>query len=221
MFKTLRISMSFLIGNKVVNPQEIKSEMTRLVKAKAEKFYLKPKSIEQLKQITESDQNIFLWYDKASNELKDVILTKDIKDKNFALEKWINFIIKHRFPVEAVKDWTLKILLDIKVRVQALAYFKQNESAETLYDTFSKINSVYELEEWLKQYFHDVNEYVRSKPITNAEIAEARQYISDHLHRRITLDEVAQQLHLNQAILAVCLKRKWEKRLLDMSLIKR
>ncbi|MBS4210171.1 AraC family transcriptional regulator [Bacillus sp. FJAT-50079] len=206
--QTLGISMSFMIGNTGENPLQIKTEMTRLLNATTEKFYLKPQSVEEFKQLTVSKQNIFKWYDEASKELKEVILTRSMDEKNTVFEKWIHFITTNQFPAEAVKDWMLKILLDIKVRIQALAYFKQYESAETLHDTFSKINSVYELEDWLKEYFIDVIEFANTEPITNMEIANACKYISDHINQKITLDEVAQHLHLNSSYFSRLFKKE-------------
>ncbi|KMY49923.1 response regulator transcription factor [Peribacillus loiseleuriae] len=208
--KTFGISISFVLGKASATPLDMKEQMIELSESTVQKFYLKQKSIENFQALTISKENIFSWYNEASSEFKDLILlnSMEMEQKLAIIKKWIRFIIDHQFPPDSVKDWILKILLDIKVKIQVLTNFKLYGLHENLYETISQINGIYELENWLIEYFYKTSEMASYESMSNIEIANACKYISENIHRKITLDEVASYLHLNSSYFSRLFKKE-------------
>ncbi|WP_028390909.1 response regulator transcription factor [Bacillus cihuensis] len=209
-YETFGISISFIIGKGATLPIEIKNQMIKLMESKVQKFYLKPKSIVNLQELPISQENIFSWYNEASREFKETIVLNNVEmeQKVVMIKKWIQFIIDHQFSPDSVKDWMLKILLDIKVKIQALTNFKLYGVPGNLYDTISQINGIFEMENWLIEFFNKSSNQAIYESISNVEIANACRYISENIHRKITQDEVASYLHLNSSYFSRLFKKE-------------
>lgn len=125
-------------------------------------------------------------------------------------DKWIAQIRQEKYAPEVVKDWTLKLLLDLKLKLHSLQSVRPAYSADMLHKEIVDIDSLPALREWLDNHLKSI---ARAKGAgagasKRAEVMEACQYVSLRLGSRISLDEVADHLHLNSSYFSRLFKKE-------------
>jgi two-component system response regulator YesN len=90
LLNTLNISVSFLIGDVCEKQEVLTSELTTLLKNTNHRFYMKLCSIDKKRFITNSNENIFSWYDDASVEIRQLIIEKDVNKVVPTVTRWVN-----------------------------------------------------------------------------------------------------------------------------------
>lgn len=210
--KVLKIQMSFITGAGEGSPEGLKQQLCELLSAEEQRFYLVQGEIAKRKsaQPPGSGENLFSYYDQASRELREVLLGRQADQAHAVTEKWISLIRRAEYPPETVKDWTLKLLLDLKLKLHSLQSIRPAYSADTLHKEIVDIDSLPALHEWLNNHLESIAAakgagHGASK---RAEVTEACQYVSLRLGSRISLDEVADHLHLNASYFSRLFKKE-------------
>ncbi|MHA6530819.1 helix-turn-helix domain-containing protein [Paenibacillus sp. BAC0078] len=210
--RVLKVRMSFITGEGAGTPKELKQQLSELLNAEEQRFYLVPEEIAKRKTVHPPSipGNLFAHYDQATAELREVLLGRQAEQARAVTEKWISLICNEKYPPEMVKDWTLKLLLDLKLKLHSLQYIRPAYSADTLYKEIVDIDSLLALREWLDSHLESI---VAAKGAgaggsKRAEVTEACQYVSLRLGARISLDEVADHLHLNASYFSRLFKKE-------------
>ena len=167
-------------------------------------------TVEKKRHEESSRESLFEWYDEASFEIRQLIIAKDASKVKPVVTKWIDVFREKQYSAEIVKDWVLKLLLDLKVKLKALQFFGTKSSDEVLHEEILSIDSLADLRIWLIKYFemlllavNDVSTQSRRK-----EVIEACKYVEVHLEKKITLDEVANVLYLNPSYFSRLFKKE-------------
>lgn len=212
LFRVLKINMSFITGEGCETPGALKLCLNELVGGEEQRFYLEQRAICKKKPILEAGirQSLFSYYDEASTELREVLLGRQPDQARVVSEKWISLIRQERYPSETVKDWTLKLLLDLKLKLHSLQSVRPAYSADTLHKEIVDIDSLPALQEWLNNHLESI---VAAKGAgagasKRVDVKEACQYVSQRLGSRISLDEVADHLHLNASYFSRLFKKE-------------
>jgi two-component system response regulator YesN len=126
------------------------------------------------------------------------------------VSKWMIHIEEKKYPPELVKEWLLKLLLDLKVKLHALQLFRQDHAVECLHQEILISKFLCELRVLLIDYFKSLlclsNEvYNQTK---RREILDAISYVSMNLEKRVSLEEVAGYLFLNQSYFSRLFKKE-------------
>jgi len=197
--RTLKLSMSFIIGEASRTPQELQANLLKLSSAVSQRFYMNAGEIEVIRLADEGKEDLFSWYDAAMNEFRELMVRSDAVQMHAALRKWMQRIRESRCKPEQVKDWALKLLLDMKLKLHALGSFRAANSADVLHKEADGLDTLAELEAWLLRHFHALADRMVELigRFSRREIQQACQYVERHMDKRITLDEVAAYLHLN------------------------
>lgn len=209
MRKVLKIRMTFLLGEECHGPESLKRSLQALLTDEDQRFYLEAGALVKSRAEAVSDEDLFVHYDTASSALREAMIGKRSADACRIADAWIQRIIQIKYPQAAVKDWVLKLLIDLKLKLRTLQYVRLGYSSDTLRKEISEIDSIYELKDWLNGQLlsvaqDDVSTSVSKRP----EIKEACKYVSIHLNRRISLDEVAEVLHLNASYFSRMFKKE-------------
>jgi two-component system response regulator YesN len=208
MGKALKIRLTFLLGTECDRPEALKQALKSLLTDENQRFYLEAGALVKHRAETVSDEDLFIHYDNASTELREALIGKSPTEVGRIAEVWMDKVKARKYPPAAVKDWTLKLLLDLKLKLRTLQYVQAGQSADTLHKEISEIDSIHELLDWLKcQLTAAAGEhpaFVGKRP----EVKEACQYVSLNLNRRISLDEVADLLHLNASYFSRMFKKE-------------
>jgi len=208
MWNVLKIRLSFLLGAECASPQALKRNLKELVTDEDRRFYLDAGAIAKFRAEPVSEEDLFVHYDAANSELREALIDKRSEEAGRLAEAWIERIVRMRYPPAAVKDWVLKLLLDLKLKLRTLQYVRSGYSADTLHKEISEIDSVRVLRDWLIEQLAASAEGEQAASLNKRpEIKEACKYVSLNLHRRIGLEEVADVLHLNASYFSRMFKK--------------
>ncbi|MGM7723200.1 response regulator transcription factor [Metabacillus sp. Hm71] len=207
---SLNISLSFIIGDVFDSQEAFRSELERLLKSTNQRFYMKNGEIAKKQSEMKLSEGLFSWYDEAYVEIRQLMIEKDKQKVVPTVAKWTGIFQEKEYPAEAVKDWVLKLLLDLKVKLKALQFFGTNYSDDVLHEEILGIDSLNELKIWLINYFDSllfaVGE-ITSKS-RRKDVVEACKYVALNLEKKITLDEVASYLYLNPSYFSRLFKKE-------------
>lgn len=209
MRKVLKIRLTFRIGSECDAPEKLKRQLVELVSDEGQRFYLEPGDIARSRHAVLSQQDLFACYDAASSELREAIVGKRPEDVRAAAEVWMERIRQERYPPAAVKEWVLKLLLDLRLKLFSLPFVRSGYSPETLHKEIADIGSLAELREWLIGHLMTAAEGTGAAPYSKRyEVNEACKYVSLNLNRKIGLEEVAEKLHLNASYFSRLFKKE-------------
>jgi two-component system response regulator YesN len=208
--KYLKISMSFIIGDICHSPDELKLALKGLLSSAVQRFYVDEGSITKQRVFINGNMDLFSWYDQASTEFREMMIEKKADRIDPTVRHWMEFLKEHAFPPEKVKDWVLKLLLDLKLKLQSLQYFRSTYAVDSLHKEILEIDSLVELEHWLIEHFQSIITLAGEigEQSKRTEVVEACHYVSLHLDKRISLEEVADHLFLNSSYFSRLFKKE-------------
>ncbi|WP_438445971.1 response regulator transcription factor [Gorillibacterium sp. sgz5001074] len=208
---SIRVSMSFLIGHICRSPEELKQELSSLLAGSSQRFYLKPGSVVKKEPgMAVNREDPFAVYNQAGEEFRDMIVDNRAGSLVSTVNRWMTHMEEKRYPPEQVKDWTLKLLLDLKLKLQSMQYFRASYTVDILHKEIVEIDTLHELKSWLIEHFESAVTAVGelSGQTSRVEVLDAKQYIAGHLDKRISLEEVAEFLHLNPSYFSRLFKKE-------------
>jgi len=208
--QVLKIKMSFLIGGSCEHPEKLKPTLCGLLGAVEQRFYLLPGEIARWQPGQVSGTGLFTLYDQASADIREPLMEKNETKLLANAAAWEKRMQGARYPSEEVRDWVLKLLIDLRLKLHALLVQPSSSSAETLHKEIAQFDSLLELFQWLKgqlrSFLHAREE---GTPVSRRrEITEAFQYVSLNLGQRISLEEVSAHLHMNPSYFSRFFKKE-------------
>ena len=208
--RILNIDISYLIGQPISNLDELKQELSLLLSAKNQSFYMRPFSIIKREFVQPALGDLFSQYDKALAEFRELMLTRDESRINPVVSKWFQHVEENNYPSEQVKEWILKLLLDLKIKLQASQFFRPESSIECLHQNILTCNFLCELKVLLIDYFKSLLYFLNEvyNQTKRKEILDAISYVTINLEKRISLEEVASYLYLNQSYFSRLFKKE-------------
>jgi two-component system, response regulator YesN len=204
------INISFMMGKSFSSFTELRNELILLQSAKHQRFYMAPGTINKREMVQPENDDLFSKYDEAASEFRELMVVKDESMITPIVTKWITFIEEKKFHPELVKEWMLKLLLDFKVKLQALQLFRSEYIVEGLHNKIILSNNLSELKVLLIDFFKSLLKrsqaaYSQTK---RSEILDAIGYVSRNLEKRISLEEVSSYLFLNQSYFSRLFKKE-------------
>ncbi|NQX67805.1 helix-turn-helix domain-containing protein [Paenibacillus alba] len=208
--KTLKIKISFIIGKISAAPSEIKQELNGLLTANGQRFYMEPKAIEKWRIMAYSGQDLFAVYDEAVTALREMLIESNPGMVQPMVEKWMSYLRENRFPPETVRDWILKLVLDLKLKLKSMQLFRNHFSVEILHKELLEMDTLQEMGEWMIHFFSSFFLVAEDVKVLSKrpEVLDACQYVSLHLNKKISLDEVSEQLFLNPSYFSRLFKKE-------------
>lgn len=193
---------TFVTGTPVSDGKELREVLNKEITAAQGRFYWPEASILRLEHLQGSFGSgdlLLAEYVTALEEFRRAVLEEQAEQVEAFIAKWLAFIQYHRFNPVEVKEWLLKIILDIRMRLKSLQHYQSSYASEVLHHDVMELTSLGELEGWLRSYMLQAVEwagqvYQESK---NREIMECQRYVSVHWNERITLEDAARHLHLH------------------------
>lgn len=213
----LDISITSLIGEVSQNMIQLIKQLKKTINQSDQRFYYKTGSIVREARTEYSTDNLFTYYSEAAHEFKSHIINEDVEGIDLSIKKWVTFIREHKFHPSIVREWMIKIVLDIKVKFNTLENFESTFSVTMTDNIINNIECICELEEALKRIFNklikNMNK-INELPKKN-EIIKAKKYVLMNLDKKITLGEVASYLHLNPSYFSRLYKQHTNENFID------
>ncbi|MDF2722770.1 MAG: AraC family transcriptional regulator [Paenibacillus sp.] len=208
-----KVPFSFLIGQPAKEAGALKDQLARMTKPKDLRFFLPESSVIPLDHVkdTFADGDLLLGqYMPALDELRHVVFEERADLIDAYVSKWIDYIQYNRFRPLDVKEWLLKMILDIRLRLKSLQNYHSDYSTELLHHDVLELTNIRELERWLKDYLRQAIDWAGQvyRESHNREIIECQRYVYNHLDRKVSLEDAAAHLHLHPSYLSRLFKRE-------------
>ena len=118
----LKISVTSVIGGENQSRQGLVELMKLLLNNKEQRFYYPHGTIQYFQTIAYTNESIFRDYIDVVQELRRMIMNKEEAQVKEYIQNYIAKIKTERYAPAAVKDWVIKLVLDIKIYLNAQAY---------------------------------------------------------------------------------------------------
>ncbi|RCW74881.1 response regulator transcription factor [Saliterribacillus persicus] len=206
----LKITTTIVFGNKFQKKQGLITSMQALLDNEESRFYYEPNSIQALKLFTFSEKNIFDDYQEVLQEMKTFIIEKEEDNVFSHIQANICRIKKEKFHPKMVLDFAVKIVLDVKLSLNTLMRFEDDQLLQMTNKITKEIDTITHLEKTLIEictlFLKHVQEF--NQIPRNEEVLKAQKYVRQHLHQKISLKDVAAYLHLNASYFSRLFKQE-------------
>ncbi|MEK8128711.1 helix-turn-helix domain-containing protein [Paenibacillus filicis] len=210
----VKIKGSFIVGEQYCDSIKLlKKHVQAMMELSEQRFYLPDSIIIRADQLNISfaGEDMFQYYSETSESLGKLLMNESKEPIDGAISELFRFVRERRFHPEELKSFILRLVMDQYVKVRSSAqYFDFTLSKELLHQTVLSMESLHQLEAWLASYWKSLLESISimSKRSRRMEIIKAQKYVLTHLDRKITLEEVSDMLHLNQAYFSRLYKKE-------------
>ena len=206
----LKISITPVIGRENQLREGLVESMKLLLNNKDQRFYYPHGTIQYFQNSPYTNESIFRDYIDDVQELRKMITNNDEAQVKAKIQNCIATIKEKRFAPAAVKDWVIKLVLDIKIYLNAQAYVEEQEIMTITDQLVHNVETVEHLQSLMTDILLELMERVDQIDATpkNDYILQAQLYIQSHLNEKITLKEVADLLHLNASYFSRLFKKE-------------
>jgi two-component system response regulator YesN len=210
----LKLSASFLLGEKRTDPAHLRAEMQKLVEGRSLRFYLPEDTIaraaDSFSAFGAAGGDPFALYADAAEQFRQIVLERQTDKIGFAVREWTERLRAERYDPDAVKEWFLKLMLDMQMKMKTMEHGPDGFSREELHQTILETNRLDQLSAVLADFLREaaLKAETLSKMPRHPEIAKAMRYVELNLHRKLALDEVAEHLHLNPSYFSRLFKKE-------------
>lgn len=215
--KFLKLSITSIIGNNCTFPDGLTGELNAMLAYSAQRFYLKPGSIIEQKQISFSAEYPLLHAMDSIQALKRLILHEDLHGLDAWVQNWTSMISKHQYEPDMVKQWVRDLLFEVEKMIRSLQHVELESMESVVHRSIAEAKTVKQLAEWLADSLHkavakmkDVHDLPKKE-----EIIKAQKYVLLNLDKKITLGDVAAHLHLNPSYFSRIFKQHAQMNFID------
>ncbi|WP_158602265.1 helix-turn-helix domain-containing protein [Cohnella endophytica] len=209
--KYLKIELSVLVGEMVSGGSELKRQTAALLETD-ELFYshkpvvLKYSEIQQ-RQASATEQDLFQHYSDVAERLNRLLIENNGgSESESVVDSFFSLVRSGKFPPSDVKQFVWKLALDMRLKLKFSRYFDKEKAQHDL----GRMLNVSEVRDWLLLFMKEAVAEAEqiSKKSKKTEIVDAQRYVQLQLHRKITLEEVADHLHLNPSYFSRLFKKE-------------
>jgi len=196
LMKYLKTSSSYYIGQRTVGA-ELRRAVASMLARKDTPFYDRDMTIAVYREVAFSIEDLFAHYAEAEQELKRELVSGSKDELKEILSRWFGLIMEKHYQPSAVKEWVLKLMLDLLIKLRTLNHYSSTYSEEVIHQKILNVDSIYQLQDWLLAYIEQISLPQSDQLMFNSLIVKAQNYVAKHLNEKISTEEVAKHLHLN------------------------
>ncbi|MEF3307434.1 response regulator [Paenibacillus sp. GYB004] len=213
----LKLSVTCMMGIASSDPLLLRSDMQRLADGRTSRFYLPEGVIADWAEPVFTQDDLFALYPQALDECRKVVLLQETDRIEPVVLAWAARIREGGYPPEAVKEWFLKMVLDLHMKFKTMEHVPSAYSREALHQTFLEAERLDRLSRYTIEAMREAASRmgaIYGQP-QRAEIAEAQRFVELNIHRKISLEEVADHLHLNASYFSRLFKKETNETFVD------
>lgn len=205
--KYLKIELSVIVGEMESSGSDVRRQLPGLIASADSLFYSDRPELVKSREIRfrPAEEDLFAHYSEYADRLNRLLLEEN-RNAEPVIDAFVDFVKSRKFPPSDVKQFVWKLALDLQLKLKFnLAYDK-----EKMQQAIGRMMNVCEARNWLVRFMKDAVVQVEliSKSSKKSEIIDARKYVQLHLDRKISLEEVADQLHLNPSYFSRLFKKE-------------
>jgi len=208
--KYLKISVSCIQGQEVLNPKEIQHVLKPMLKNPEYRFYLSESKIHRFEMIEFSEEDIYSEYSQFFSEVNNNIALNQPEELCNQITEWTKSVRNKKYHPSDVKEMMLQLLLDLQMKTKMTLQFQPDSTKNKLYDVVNSIETLDHLKDWIVDYLCDVTKQLSLLVVssTRMEVIKAQQFVIQHVREKITLEEMANHLNLNSSYFSRLFKRE-------------
>ncbi|WP_159888538.1 helix-turn-helix domain-containing protein [Paenibacillus puerhi] len=199
MRRYLKIGISFYTADISPSVAHLKKQLISLLNERTFRFYSGEHALLKLRPMDISKEDLFVHYAAALNDFRTCMLEVSANPIKETLAQWMEHIARHKYPMDSVRSWMLKLVTDMELKYTVMQHFLTNYSSELLQHHIYTIDTLEHLGDWLYHFlmekrksYQEHHEHAKRK-----EIAAAQRYVMMHLHEKISMEETALRLQMN------------------------
>ncbi|ASA22868.1 response regulator transcription factor [Paenibacillus donghaensis] len=195
----LRMGISFFYGDATQSLIELKKQIQALLDAQSLRFYAAEGAIMKLEPVKTTNEDLFIHYSEILQQLRDCIQNEDNTRISTTVTDIKNYIGAKKYPVESVKSWLLKMVMELELKYIVMQNFVNNFNSEMHQRYIREFETLDQLMEWLEGFLKDKILMLSSmwKQNIRKEVAEAKRYVMNHMGEKVGMEEMAKCLGLN------------------------
>ncbi|WNS43987.1 helix-turn-helix domain-containing protein [Paenibacillus sp. MMS20-IR301] len=195
----LRMEISFFYGEATSSLIELKKQIQTLLDSRTLRFYTAEGTIMKLEPFKTTHEDLFVHYSEFLQQLRDCIQQENSSLVSYTVTDIKKYISGKKYPVESVKSWLLKMVMELELKYIVMQNFVNNFNSEKYQRSIRELETLDHLMEWLEEFLNDKILMVRSmwKQNVRKEVAEAKRYVMNHIGDKVSMDEMARRLGLN------------------------
>lgn len=195
----LRMGISFFYGEATPSLIDIKKQIQALLDSHALRFYTAEGAIMKYAPVQTSGEDLFVHYSEILQQLRDCIQQEDSSQIAAKVREIKQYIGDQKYPVESVKSWLLKMVMELELKYVVMQNFVNNFNSERLQRSIQEFETLEQLMEWLEEFLKDKILMLSSmwKQNVRKEVAEAKRYVMNHISEKVGMEEMAKRLGLN------------------------
>jgi two-component system, response regulator YesN len=206
----LNLTITTMIGKSSKELKGLIDSMRELLRSEIQRFYYPHGTINYLKVVPFEKPTIFKDYMEVIEELTTNIIKEDEEKVIRIIKDQLEKMRTLRCNPPTVRDWSVKLVLDVKLRLDNFSYYKDSIPINMTEKLINRVYSADYLEEMIIEICKQMIQHIKQiEDIPKSgEIAKVQKYIQLNIHRKITLGEVANYLHLNPSYFSRLFKKE-------------
>ncbi|WP_163539700.1 helix-turn-helix domain-containing protein [Gracilibacillus sp. YIM 98692] len=206
----LGVSMTSVIHPGCQQRDGLIASIQDLIKNEEQRFYYLHGTIQYFEWMDYQEASIFEHYADEVDQVKTSILNRDNEKVIQWLADKLQQIKMEQHTPKAIKDWAMKLTLDIKISLNALQHFENQSFNSMTSRLLQETENYQELQSLLMDIFHQYMDQVQKidSISKNEEIVKAKKYVYSHLDQKITLKDISSHLHLNPSYFSRLFKKE-------------
>jgi two-component system response regulator YesN len=208
--KYMKLHVSFILGNVCRTPIRLKEQLRELFDSDEQFFYMRHGIIEHKEEFKSTDKDLHANYAEALDDLFRNMVANDALYVSQTIDKWMSLIANERFNSSLVKEWIVKMMIELQVKMEPFIESDKLGPAEMVRRSIFKLQTMMEVKESFIDYLAQMASLMGEgkKNRKRVEIIEAQKYVIAHIDKFVTLDEIAAKLHLNTSYLSRLFKKE-------------
>ncbi|MEF2244056.1 response regulator transcription factor [Paenibacillus sp. IITD108] len=209
--KFLRIHVSFVIGGEAGDEIMLRESILQLLAHAVEaRFYSKPGVLICTRPAQYSSEDLYIHYATALNQFIQIAIEQAADRVGAVISCWADFIAGKLYEPKTVREWFLKIMMDLQLKFKSLQHFRSDYTLEVLHQSVLNAESLDQLLEMVASVLNSTFPVMDKVYMQNQrkEITDAQLYVMRAISRRVTQEEVADYLHLNPSYFSRLFKKE-------------
>jgi len=205
--KYLKLELSVLVGLAATGAEGIKRQLPDLLEASEAFFYARTPDLHRFSGAAAQAEleDLFALYPEFAERFNRLLLGEG-GEAEAVVDALLDSFAARQYPPSDVKQFVWKLALDLQLKLRFRRQFDHEQGQQQITQT----SNISELRDWLLAFMSEAVKQAEliARKSKKTEVIDAQKYVQLNLNRKITLEEVAELLHLNASYFSRLYKKE-------------
>jgi two-component system, response regulator YesN len=208
----LNLEITIGIGKGVSDLTELKTSYKKACEAVAFKFYMGNNQVIHYKDVNYDENSSIVDWDETEKQIVTSIGLCDGNNLEIGLNKLFSDIKANSCSDTYIRNISINLVSKVSVMLLDMheSYGKVFGNETLVWDKLLKIDTVFNLQLWLKNIFNGVIEYLTSRKngCNKRIINEILKYIDTNYHKNISIVDLSREVYLSPNYISIIFKKE-------------